>query len=179
MTRVKIAFDLDGVLVGKPFFVPKALLELLVRSPKQGAKKYRFPKSKIEILIRKLSHHWFFRPPLKNNLKVTKRLCQNPKIEAHIISGRYSFLINRTRSWAKKHQLDSLFKSININLDNQQPHLFKEKMLGQLAIDYFFDDDPITVDYLKKSQLKTKIYLVKKDDDQKIKNPDFANLLSA
>jgi hypothetical protein len=62
--KIKIGFDLDGVIIGKPPFMPKYLMERLVRKKGYGLV-YRFPKSKIEKYIRWLSHFPLLRPPIK------------------------------------------------------------------------------------------------------------------
>lgn len=158
--ETRIGFDLDGVIVGKPFFIPKKFLEWLVRFHKNGTKKYRFPKSKLEIFIRKLSHHWFLRPLLRKNFKVIKKFSEKEGVKLYIVSGRYSFLKDRTDSLIKKHSLDKIFAEIFTNCNNEQPHLFKEKMVKKLNLDFLFDDDPIIIDYLKKIIKDKKFYLV-------------------
>lgn len=168
--KIKIGFDLDGVIVGKPFFIPRKLLEWLVRSHNNQQKKYRFPKLKVEIWLRKTSHHWLLRPPLKRNLEKIRELSQLNNLDLYSVSGRYGFLQNRTRKWIQKNKLKKLFKGIYINDKNQQPHLFKEKMIEKLGLDYFFDDDPIIINHLKKTTPRTKFYLIKKDGDPKLKD---------
>ena len=61
-------------------------------------------------------------------------------------------------------------------MKNEQPHLFKEKMIKKLQLDYFFDDDPLSYDYLKNKIKSTKFYLVKGNDEENFNLP---NLLSA
>lgn len=156
--RVKIGLDLDGVLIDKPPFVPKRLLEWLVRAHKDRGLAYRFPKSKLEQQIRILSHYYLFRPPIRKSLEFAKSLANTNRYELYIISGRYSFLKDRTKQLLKKHQADSLFKKAIINLGDEQPHLFKEKMIKKLAIDIFVDDDLPLAQYLAKSMPPVKIF---------------------
>jgi uncharacterized HAD superfamily protein len=146
--KLKVGFDLDGVIIDKPFFVPKSIIEYLYRAHNGNHKKYRVPTCQLEILVRKLSHHWAFRLPLKKNLEQVKKIAQQPNIDAYIISGRYNFLENRTKQWFNVHHLNGLFKKVFINMSNDQPHLFKEKMIKKLSLDYFVDDDPVTWRYL-------------------------------
>lgn len=173
MQKNKIAFDLDGVIINKPPFVPKKLIEYLYRSHTNHKKKYRYPKLKAEILLRKLSHHWLFRPPIKNNLSQIKKIFKNNKYDIYFISGRYSFLKNRTRQWFKQYFPEFDFKKVFINEKNLQPHVFKEKKLKELKIKHFFDDDEVIIKYLKK---KTKTIIVSLINHE---NSDFSNLLSA
>lgn len=164
--KIKIGVDLDGVIIGKPFFVPKDLMEWLVRSHNNSKTKYRFPKLKAEIYLRKKSHHWLLRPPIRKNLEAIKELAKKKNIEIYIISGRYGFLKEKTQFWLKKHRAKNSFKRTFINLRNEQPHLFKERILKKLNLDYFFDDDPIIIKHLKTQVKNTKLYLVKKSDEK-------------
>lgn len=160
---------MDGVIVGKPFFVPKRLLEWLVRGHSNSQKKYRFPNLKAEIWLRKTSHHWLFRPPLKKNLAIIKKLSRKKDFELYIVSSRYSFLKKRTEQWFKKHKIEKIIKEAYLNFKDEQPHLFKEKIVKNLSLDYFFDDDPIVINHLQKTIEKTKFHLIEKDGQAKIK----------
>jgi len=146
--KIKIAFDLDGVIIDKPPLVPKKLIEWLFRGFKKNGLHYRFPHSKIEQRIRKFSHYYLFRPPIKKNIEFIKKLAKEKKYELYVISGRYSFLKEETEKWLKKRKIDSIFKQVFINLSNEQPHLFKEKKLKEIKAEIFVDDDYLIVNYL-------------------------------
>jgi FMN phosphatase YigB (HAD superfamily) len=147
--RKILVFDLDGVIVDKPPLIPKGLLEKLFRGNKSKLH-YRFPKHKLEILIRKISHYYLFRPPIRENIKLIKKLSKDKRYFLYIVSGRYSFLEKETMIWLKKYGLNKLFKKIYLNLGDEQPHLIKEKRLKQLGFNFFVDDDKHIVDYLIK-----------------------------
>lgn len=155
--RIKIAFDLDGVIIDKPPLIPKKLLEKLFRGFKNSGLNYRFPKSKLEQKIRKLSHYYLFRPPIRKNINFIKELSNDKNYELYVISGRYSFLEKETEIWLEKRNVKNLFKNIFINLENEQPHLFKEKIINEIKPDIFIDDDGALADFLAKNS-KTKIY---------------------
>ena len=166
--KVKIGIDLDGVIVDKPFFIPKKLIEWLFRAHHNHGKKYRIPKWPLEILIRKKSHHWLLRPPIRKNLETLKKVINQNLAAVYIISGRYRFLSNETKVWFKKNKLEDLLKSAYINKKNLQPHLFKEKMTKKLKLDYFFDDDPIVINHLKAKIKGLNCYLANKKKGIKI-----------
>lgn len=148
MGRIKIAFDLDGVIVDKPPLIPKKILEWLFKGHNSSALCYRFPHSRTEQLIRKLSHYYLLRPPIKENLSLVKELAKEGN-ELYIVSGRYSFLELETRIWLQKRGLGNTFKKVYLNLRNEPPHVFKEKILKKIKPDYFIDDDAALVAYLK------------------------------
>jgi len=157
--KIKVAFDLDGVIVDKPPLIPKKLLEYLFRGNHDiNHLHYRYPKTRLEIFVRKLSHFYLFRPPIKNNIDFIKNLAKDPKYEIFILSARYSFLKDETANWLKKRKIDFLFKKVMINLENKQPHLYKEERLKEINPAVFVDDDYLLADYLVNQNLKTKIY---------------------
>lgn len=158
--KIKIGLDLDGVLVGKPFFIPKSLLEWLVRSHKNKELAYRYPSCRFERWLRWLSHHYIFRPPIRKNLKVVRKLAKNRNYLFYLISGRYSFLEDRTYQWLKRYHLITLFEKISINLENEQPHKFKEKMIKKMKIEIFIDDDFSLIKYLAISSPDKKFFCI-------------------
>ncbi|MFA6249985.1 MAG: hypothetical protein WC686_00585 [Candidatus Shapirobacteria bacterium] len=157
MKRLRIAFDLDGVIVDKPPLIPKSLIEKWFRGTKEKTLNYRIPSSRFEIAVRKLSHFYLFRPPIKENLKAVADLSRSQRYRLYIISGRYSFLKNETRAWLERRGINSYFHKIYLNSKNEQPYLFKEKILKKIKAEWYVDDDNLIADYLAKN-LKTKIY---------------------
>lgn len=153
----KIGFDLDGVLINKPPFITKSLLEWLVRSHNTTKLSYRYPKHNLERWTRWLSHHPIFRPPLKNNIRIVKKLSREEKCRLYAISSRYKFLEERTKEWFRYHRLNDVFESIYINLNNEQPHLFKERMIKKLKIEVFIDDDLHLIQYLRRRIIGIKV----------------------
>ncbi|HUV72634.1 MAG TPA: hypothetical protein VMW25_06530 [Clostridia bacterium] len=164
--KIKIAFDLDGIIIDKPPFVPKALLEWLFRGTFIHQLQYRFPQNRLEQLIRKLSHFYLFRPPLTQNITLIKKIAQDKRFLVFGVSGRYSFLEKETKIWLKKRKLASLFRQVFLNLKNEQPHLFKEKILRKIKADIFVDDDKLLADYLAQKLKQTKIYYYSKYNEQ-------------
>ncbi|OGM11249.1 hypothetical protein A2Z22_00620 [Candidatus Woesebacteria bacterium RBG_16_34_12] len=146
---IKVGFDLDGVIIGKPPFVPNLVMEKLVRKNNHGLA-YRFPESKIEKCIRWLSHYPLLRPPIKRNIQFIHELYNSQEYQLFVVSSRFSFLEERTKEWFKFYKLRKLFKEIYINLNNEQPHLYKEKMIKKLKLNVFIDDDLPLLEYLRK-----------------------------
>jgi len=169
MKTIRVGVDLDGVVVNKPVFIPKSLIEWLFRAHHNHGRKYRIPKSKLEIAVRKLSHHWLIRPPIKANITIIKKLSKAKNIKIYLISGRYQFLKNQTAAWLKVNGLSQLFPTPYINLNDLQPHIFKEQMAKKLKLDYFFDDDPIIINHFKQTNPKIKAYLTNHKNNLQLK----------
>lgn len=157
--KIKIAFDLDGIIIDKPPLIPRSVIERLFKGfSKSKRLHYRFPKSKIEQVIRKISHFYLLRPPIRENIDLIKNLAKENKYDLYIISARYSFLENETKNWLIKRGLDNVFKNVYLNLNNRQPHLFKEEILKKLKPEIFIDDDYLLVDYLVEKRVSKNIY---------------------
>lgn len=159
--KIRIGFDLDGVLVDKPPFIPKRLLEFLYRGKLNHKISYRFPKTQLEIFVRKLSHLPFLRGPIKKNLETIRKLYKNKNVDLYVISGRYSFLKERTDKWMKYYNTEKLFKQVYINELDSQPHIFKKSLVSKLKLDYYFDDDPLVTEYLTKERINVKVHDIK------------------
>ena len=164
MKTIKIAFDLDGVIIDKPPLIPKKLLERLFRGKNKNGLHYRFPHSKLEQKIRKLSHFYLLRPPIKKNIEFIRCLAQDKKYVLYAVSGRYSFLKKETENWLKKRKINGLFKEVFINLKDEQPHLFKERKLKEIGAEIFVDDDCLLADYLTE-KCKIKIFCFTAKDE--------------
>lgn len=163
--KIKIAFDLDGVIVDKPPLIPKKLLDRIFRGHGGSSLRYRFPKSKLEQKIRKISHFYLLRPPIMKNNEFIKKMSKSGKYELYIISARYSFLKKETDTWLLKRGIESLFMKVYLNENDEQPNLFKENILEKIRPDIFVDDDILIINYLKRKEFNkhTKLYCYNKN----------------
>jgi hypothetical protein len=152
-----VAFDLDGVIVGKPPFMPKNLLEYLYRGVAGNRLSYRYPNSGVERCIRWISHHPAFRPPIERNIQIIKGLKKDKTFRIVAISSRYMFLKRRTHQWLSYHGLNNLFEEVYLNDNNLAPHIFKEEMLMKIKPTVYVDDDLPLIKYLSRKKLKTEL----------------------
>lgn len=150
-----IGLDLDGVLVGLPPLVPSWIVERLYKDQNSTTISYRFP-GKLEQYIRRLSHLPFVRPAIEPNCTLVRQFAE--KNDLFLISGRYSFLEQVTVDWLKKYKLFSSFKTIYLNLNNEQPHIFKSMLLEKLKLSSYIDDDFDSIMYCAPRYRKTHFY---------------------
>jgi hypothetical protein len=152
---VRIGVDFDGVVAYNPF--------RLIRAPVKWFKKrflgiskttFFVPKTPAERLIWIIIHESSFFPA--RGTKLLNGLATNPSYEFHLVTGRYGFLKNNLMKWLKRYHLDATFKTININENCEQPHIFKDKMINKLKLDAFIEDNLDIVRYLE-NKSKTKI----------------------
>lgn len=153
---MKIGFDFDKVFIDYPPFFPAKLIDTLYKKRDNGVLLYRIP-SYPEQLVRKASHLPFLRPLIKENYDILKRIPKT-KNKIYLVSSRYKFLKNETDRLIKKYQLDKIFDKMYFNFENKQPHLFKEKILKELNLDMYVDDDLSLLKHVAKSNPKTKFF---------------------
>lgn len=137
--KINVAFDLDGIFVSLPPFVPIAIINLFYKKRDNGLS-YRLP-GKIERQIRIFSHAPIFRPPIKDNIVTLAKIFNEDKFLIYLISSRFSFLRNRTEEWNRNHKISEYFEKMYFNFDDEQPHLFKNKIIKKEKINIFIDDD--------------------------------------
>lgn len=172
---MNIGFDLDKIFINYPPFIPDKLIDRLYKQRSDGVLLYRIP-SKPEQILRIISHHPIFRPPLSGNIRFAKNLA-NKKInnnKYYLISSRFGFLKTRTKIILQKYNLDKIFDGMYFNFSNKQPHFFKNETIKKLKIQLYVDDDLPLVKFLARENQKTKFFWLNK----KTKGPLEKNLIA-
>lgn len=164
---MKIGFDLDKIFVDYPPFIPDSVIDRLYKKKVRTGLLYRIP-SRPEQLLRQLSHYHGFRAPIKENIHYLKSLPKK-KNEFFLISSRFGFLEKQTFSLLKNMGIDKMFRGMYFNFSNEQPHLFKERVLKELALDVYVDDDLQLLEYVTKTNKKTKFFWL--HNGVKVKSP--------
>ena len=167
---LKVGFDLDGVILYNPIrtFRPIASFfkPFFFGKKKNGNKSFYFPHSKLEKILWRILHKTSFTPA--KGIGLIKDLSKDNKIEAYIITGRYSFLEKDFIKWLNIINAETFVKESIFNIKNKQPHIFKEEMIKKLKLDIFVEDNWGIVKYLSKKQLKTKILWINNIFDRRI-----------
>lgn len=145
---MNIGFDLDKIFIDYPPVVPAKLIDYLYKNHNHQLS-YRYPSSGLERAFRLFSHQAFFRSAIKENIDFIQALSKNQNHHHfYLISSRYGFLEQLTLTILQKYAIFNLFSKICLNIRDEQPHLFKAKMLNELAIDLYVDDDLELLNYL-------------------------------
>lgn len=152
---IRIGFDFDKVLVHYPPLIPDRFIDWIYKK-KSKTLKYRMP-GKFEQKIRIISHFPIFRHPIRENISALKGL-HKKKYPLFLISGRLGFLDNRTAQWMKKHPIEKYFTEVHFNFNNEQSHIFKNKLVQSLKITHYLDDDLDLLLYLAKHNPSVKFY---------------------
>lgn len=170
---MNIGFDLDKIFINTPPFVPNWLIDKLYKQKDNGELLYRIP-GKFEQRIRKISHVSLLRPPIPQNLKELESIAQNKKYSAFLISSRFGFLRKNTEKIVSKYKLDKYFKRMYFNLDNSQPHMFKNNVIQKEDITLYVDDDLSLLRYLAKENPNRRFFWLNSKKNGKLRENLFA-----
>lgn len=164
---MNIGFDLDKVFINTPPLIPKAIIDKLYKKRDNGTLLYRIP-GKPEQIFRRLTHLSIFRPAMKENLKFLKSIPKD-KNKLYLISSRFKFLEHRTKRLIKRFKLDNIFDGMFFNFSNEQPHIFKNRIIRQLKLDYYIDDDLSLLTYVARQNPSIKFFwLTEKNNKQSL-----------
>lgn len=165
--KLKVGFDMDGVILYNPARLVRPLISHLKDVGLIKRKRMQFfrPRPGWQTLMWRLFHKSSVFPA--PGLETLRELVKKGEIEAYLITGRFSELKSDYQHWMKKIKADEIFKECFINDQNEQPHLFKERMAKELNLDVFIEDNWDIVNYLRK-KLTLKVCWVYNMLDKKI-----------
>lgn len=144
---LRIGVDFDGVVAYNPFRIFRAFVTGFKRKVlKKIGLKFFIPKTGWQRTIWGVLHESSVFPA--RGVDLLKEAVENGSIEVHLVTGRYSYLNRSLDQWLDRYRLRSYFKSINLNEKNDQPHLFKKRVIERYKFDYFIEDNWDIVHYL-------------------------------
>ena len=77
-----------------------------------------------------------------------KRMAKQGLIEPYVITARYDFLKPDFDHWMRKMNGKNIFKGMYMNSKNEQPHEYKVRLVQELGLDVFVEDNWDIVSYL-------------------------------
>lgn len=178
---LKVGFDLDGVLLYNPVRIVRPLIALLKEKKiciDREELEFYVPQTRREEIIWEIFHlsSLFVAPGYKR----IAELKQQNKIEPYLITARFAHLNKDFQRWKKRMQADEVFEKTFLNMQDEQPHKFKQRMLKELDLDVFIEDNWDIVHYLDQQFDQKQILwvsnLLDKNQDYQLK---FLNLNSA
>jgi hypothetical protein len=138
---VKVGFDFDGVVAYNPLRIlrlPVMAVASLFSQKKSKEPHFPYPSHPVIKRLWEYAHQTSHFP--SHGFTELKELLEGD-IEGYLITGRYSFLEDELYDWLEKRNIKHLFKQIHVNMKDEQPHLFKERMLRKLKLDYYVEDN--------------------------------------
>lgn len=153
---VRVGLDFDGVVSYNPFRIIRAPIKWFKRKFRKTNKLSFFvPHTWWQTWIWILMHESSLIPA--RGATLLGEMCAREEIEVHLITGRFEFLEKNLTNFLRRYRMTTYFSSININKKREQPHLFKERMIKKLKLDYYVEDNWDIVQYL---QGKTKAEII-------------------
>jgi hypothetical protein len=175
---LQVGFDMDGVLLYNPGRIIRPIVSSIKRIFLHKKKlTFYYPKTDHEKFFWRLVHKSsIYNAPGIN--EITK-LVNEGKIEAYLITARYNYLGSSVEKWVEKNKLGKTFKGVFFNSRDEQPHEFKERMIKELKLDAYVEDNFDIVNYLS-TKTSAEIYWVYNILDRREKFPKkFPDLASA
>ena len=147
---IKVGVDFDGVLAYNPFRVARAIVAF-VKGRVLGVRTLRFfvPKNSWQRFIWAILHESSVFPAIGGAF--LKSLARNKRYEFYLVTSRFGFLEPQLTAWLRRWKFTSVFRSIEINHDHEQPHEFKARIAKKLDLDYFIEDNWDIVEHLNKT----------------------------
>jgi len=146
---LKVGFDLDGVLL----YNPARIVRPIISSMKK--KKVILHRDQLEFYVPEPGIGQFFWELLHKSsmwlapgFEQIADLKKQKLIEPYLITGRFGHLQEDYLKWKEKMRANQLFKKSFMNDLNEQPHLFKERLIKELGLDVFIEDNWDIVQYL-------------------------------
>lgn len=137
---IKVGFDLDGVLLYNPIRIYRPAVSFIKRKLlKRKKTKFFVPHTPLQ--------QWIFTQMHKTSFLIApgferiKQLAEAGVIEPYLITARFAFLKPDLDHWLKKMDAEHVFKECYYNELNEQPHLFKARMINQLGLEMFVEDN--------------------------------------
>lgn len=162
--KIKVGFDFDGVIAYNPFRIIRPIMAA-VKKNVFGVKKLKFwyPQKRWQQIFWTILHESSIFPSV--GIGEFKKRVKKGEIEAHLITARYSFLEEHLCKWLDRYGLRRYFRTVNLNRRDEQPHLFKERLIEKYKMDIFIEDNLDIVKYLHvkqetKGMKHTKIYWI-------------------
>jgi hypothetical protein len=142
---IKVGFDLDGVLFFNPLRFVRGPLDLI----KKGGTLQYIPKTRIEQALWRIIHMSSFTPAA--GWQTIRALTKAGLIEPYVITARFKCLQKDFERCMEIVDAPDYFAGYYQNLQDEQPHIFKERMIKELGIEYYVEDNWNIVEYLTKT----------------------------
>jgi hypothetical protein len=158
MKKIKVGFDLDGVLLYNP--------ARIVRAPVVQFKHKFFPKKEKVFYVpstppERFLWHIFHLSSIfiAGGFSDIKKLREKGIIEPYLVTARYDFLKPDLKRWLRLMKAHDTFEGVFMNENNMQPHLYKEKMVKRLGLGVFVEDNWDVVSHLNKTTTSKNLWI--------------------
>lgn len=155
---IRVGLDFDGVVA----YSPLRILRRPIAMAKQslfGIDETHFwvPQTSFQRWVWSFAFSSSFFPA--RGISLLRQLTAEQSVEAHLVTARFSFMQNHLDQWLHRRGMRDVFASVILNARDEQPHLFKERIINAKRFDYFIEDNLDIVQYLN-GRTKTNIFWI-------------------
>lgn len=173
-----MGLDFDGVVAYNPFRIIRAPITTFKRKVLLDKRlKFFIPKNEWQIFLWKLLHESSVFPA--EGTELLKEMVKNKEIEVYLITARYKCLNQNLDKWLVKHDLKRLFTQIYANINDEQPHEFKKRIITEKRCDFYVEDNLDIVSFLDRNSTIPVLWIFNIIDRRFFKRPGFSNLKEA
>ena len=101
---------------------------------------------------------FMFSFPAKSGLREIERLKTQGKINPILLTGRFDLSREKVQKILSRAGFPNLFTEIIVNEKNEQPHLFKERVIVEKKMEVYVEDNIDIVLYLRKKLPQVKFF---------------------
>lgn len=144
-----VGFDFDGVVIYNPLHVARAPIAWFKKKFLHMNKtSFYKPKNKWQLAIWRLL--FLISLPATDGLREIEKLKNEGKINPILLTGRFDLPRERVASVLARAGFPNLFTEIITNELNEQPHIFKQRVVMEKKMDIYVEDNIDIVIYLNK-----------------------------
>lgn len=144
-----VGFDFDGVIIYNPLHIARGLIALFKKKfLRLNKTSFYRPKNKWQMAIWRLL--FLISIPAKNGLKELQKLKNEGKINPILLTGRFDLSPQKVKKILENAGFPNLFSEIITNSQNEQPHIFKERVIKEKKMDIYVEDNIDIVLYLNR-----------------------------
>lgn len=157
--NIRIGFDMDGVILDNParifrrFIATGKQWHLLPRRELEFYQPKNWLEKRLWLYLHKSS--WRLAPGYQRLRKLQEKF---PVLEAYVISARFDCLQPDSQRWLQRFAKDQTFQELYLNSKDEQPHLFKARLIKQLKLNYYVEDNLDLARYLSQHCPQTEIW---------------------
>src|SRR3990167_4579776 len=157
-SKIRIGFDFDGVLFYNPIRLLRPLLDLVKKYVLHvPSTTFYVAKTPSSYAFMRLVHASSFMPNV--GLHDFLEFLKNPNIEVYVVTARQKFLMPDLYRLLKLYRVHIPHTVIYYNLHDEQAHIFKERMMKKLGLDFYVEDNWDIVQHVRKTTETKVIWL--------------------
>ena len=154
-----MGLDFDGVVAYNPIRI--------LRLPVALAKQYFLRKTTTHFFVPKSAVTRFIWAGIfessifpARGSALLAQFVREKRIEAHLVTARFSFMRNHLYRWLRVWGMEEIFTTITTNDADEQPHLFKARVVAEKKFDVYIEDNWDIVAHLNSKNLSTQVYWI-------------------